>query len=191
MGLHYDLILALFSQSKGEVPITSIVGVGMGRINVEFEALRYLPTRDQPDYTAPLPPKGMAPNLIVTVLGKEKKRFAIELETGIPFVDVGKTLRQVKKYKELFQVVVLIMPKEAERYVPVFKNEGIRVYLWTATREYQCVKCKKLTFNATSIKPRCSECNSSERALRYLGIKDAKFEEYTKPLPKPFKDRTL
>jgi len=191
MGLHYDLALALFSQSEGEVPITSIVGIGVGRIEVEFEALRYLYTRDQPDYTAPLPPKGMAPDLIVTTLGKEKKRFAIELETGVPVVDVGKTLRQVKKYKELFEVVVLIIPREAERYAPIFKNEGIRVYLWTATREYQCVKCKKHTFDISSIKPNCSECKSSERALQYLGLRDAKFEEYTKPLPKPFKDRTL
>ena len=191
MGLHYDLILALLSQSNGEVPITGIVGFGLGRIEVEFEPSRYLPVRDQPDYTASFPPKGVTPDLIVTVLGKEKKRFAIELEIGIPFVDVGKTLRQVKKYKELFQVVVLIMPKEAESYAPIFKNEGIRVHLWTATREYQCMKCKKHTFDVTSIKPRCSGCNSSERALRYFGIKDTKFEEYTKPLPKPFKDRTL
>lgn len=191
MGLHHDLILALFTQSKGEVPITNIVGVGLGRIEVEFEQSRYLPARDRPDYTAPLPPKGVTPDLIVTVLGKEKKRFVIELEIGIPFVDVGKTLRQVKKYTELFQVVVLIMPKEAERYAPVFKNEGIRIHLWTATREYQCVKCKKHTLDSTSIKPHCSECKATERALRYLGIKNAKFEEYTKPLPRPFKDRTL
>lgn len=185
------MVLALLSRSNGDVPITRIVGVGMGRIDVEFEALRYLPAQDQPDYTAPLPPKGVAPDLIVTILGKEKKRFAIELETGIPFVDVGKTLRQVKKYTKLFQVVVLIMPEEAGRYAPIFKNEGIRVYLWTATREYQCMKCKKHTLDATSIKPRCSKCDASDRALRYSGIKDTKFEEYKKPLPRPFKDRSV
>lgn len=191
MGLHYDLVLALFRQNKGSVPITNIVGVGMGRMDVEFEALRYLPVRDQPDGTAPLPPRGATPNLIVTTLGKEKKRFAIEMELGIPFVDVGKTLRQVKKYKRLFEVVVLIIPKEAEDYAPIFKNEGVRVHLWTATRKYRCVKCKKQTFDTTSIKPHCSGCKATERALRYSGIKDAKFEEYTKPLPRPFKDHTL
>ena len=190
MGLHYDLILALLNRSNGEAPLPRVVGVGWGRMDVEFEALRYLPVKDRPDYSAPLPPKGVAPDLVVTVLGKEKKRFAIELETGMPF-DVGKTLRQVKKYTELFEVVVLMMPEEGERYAPIFKNEGIRVYLWTATRDYQCMSCRKHTFDVTSIKPKCSQCKASQRALRYFGIKDAKFEEYKKLLPRPFKDRTL
>lgn len=76
------------------------------------------------------------------------------------------------------------------KYAKIFKNEGIRVCLWTATRDYQCMKCRKHTFDATSIKPKCSQCTASERALRYFGIKDAKFEEYKEALPRPFKNRT-
>lgn len=55
----------------------------------------YLPAGDQPDFTAPLPPRGITPDIIVTTLGIPKRKIAIEVESDIDF-DPEKALRQIK-----------------------------------------------------------------------------------------------
>jgi len=181
------LILALCQRDeKGNIPLVKVVGTM--NIEVQFEESLYLPARDQPDFTAPLPPRGVTPDIIVTTLAVPKQKIAIEVESDIDF-DPEKTLRQIKKYSEIFETR-LIMPKEQEKFAPYFKNEGFRVYLWTATRIWECMKCGQKTYEKTSIKPRCSntQCHASQ-SLRLAGLKEIELDEYVKPLQKPFKNR--
>ena len=188
MGIHSELILALCQRDeKGQIPLIKVVGTA--NIEVRFEESLYLPARDQPDFTAPLPPRGITPDIIVTTLGIPKRKIAIEVESDIDF-DAGKTLRQIKKYSEIFETK-LIIPKEQEKYAPYFKNEGFRVYLWTATRIWECMKCGQKTYEKTSFKPRCSnkQCHAS-RSLRLAGLKEIEIDEYLKLLQKPIKNRT-
>jgi ribosomal protein L37AE/L43A len=188
MDIHSELILALCQRDeKGEIPLVKIVGTA--NMEVRFEESMYLPAGNQPDYTAPLPPRGITPDIIVTILGTPKRKIAIEVESNIDF-DVGKTLRQIKKYSRIFETK-LIMPKEQEKYAPIFNNEGFRVYLWTATRIWECMKCGQKTYERTSIKPKCSNTKCAKtRTLRSIGLKEIELEEYSKLLQSPFKDRT-
>lgn len=189
MGIHSELILALCQRDeKGNIPLVKVVRTA--NIEVRFEESTYLPARDQPDFTAPLPPRGITPDIIVTTLGIPKRKIAIEVESDIDF-DVGKTLRQIKKYSEVFETK-LIIPKEQEKYAPIFKNEGFPVYLWRATRIWECMKCGQKTYEKTSIKPRCSntQCHAS-RSLWLAGLKEIELEEYSKLLQRPFKNRTF
>ena len=188
MGIHSELILALCQRDeKGKLPLVKVVRTA--NIEVRFERSRYLPATDQPDFTAPLPPRGITPDIIVTTLGIPKRKIAIEVKSDINF-EPEKTLRQIKKYSVIFETK-LIIPKEQKKYAPYFKNEGFRVYLWRATRIWECMKCGRKTYEKTSIKPRCSnaQCRAS-RSLRLAGLKEIELDEYLKPLQKPFKNRT-
>jgi len=125
----------------------------------------------------------------VTTLGIPKRKIAIEVESDIDF-DVGKTLRQIKKYSKIFETK-LIMPKEQEKYAPIFKNEGFCVYLWVATRIWECMKCGQKTYERINITPKCSNTQCAKtRTLRLVGLKEIELEEYSKPLQRPFKDHT-
>lgn len=188
MGIHSELILALCQRDeKGQLPLVKVVGTA--NIEVRFERSMYLPARDRPDFTAPLPPRGITPDIIVTTLGIPKRKIAVEVKGDIDF-EPEKTLRQIKKYSVMFETK-LIIPEEQEKYAPYFKNEGFRVYLWRATRIWECMKCGRQTYEKTSIKPRCSntQCHAS-RSLRLAGLKEIELDEYLKPLQKPLKNRT-
>jgi hypothetical protein len=125
------------------------------------------------------------------VVADTQKQIAIELETDINW-DFGESLRQVKKYRKKFKTLVII-PKAYERFAPLYINEGFRVYLWKATRKWQCMRCGKTTYTKRTLKPQCNQtlyvkvktkakrqkitCNSKEQRL--IGIKNATFELVT------------
>lgn len=190
MGIHSELVLALCQRDeKGNIPLVKVVRTT--NIEVQFEESMYLPAGGQPDYTAPLPPVGITPDIIVRTLGIPRRKIAIEVESGIDF-DLGKTLRQLKKYRKMFKETKLIIPKKQEKFAPIFRNEGFPVYLWTATRIWECMKCSQKTYAKTNFKPHCSNthCNKT-RPLKLVGLKEIELEEYTKPLQKPFKNHTF
>jgi len=182
MGIHAELIRALFEPDvSGDIPIVKIVGTL--NIDVRFEESFYLPQKGRPDFTAPPPPRGITPDIIVTKMDKHKQKIAIELEGDIDF-DAGKTMRQIKKYSEMFETR-LVIPKKQEKYAPYFRNEGFRVWLWTARRIWKC-ECGEQTYSETSIKPRCSGCNKI-RPLRLDAVIIINLDEDIKLLKKPFR----
>ena len=183
MGIHSLLVLRLCRDEKGEIPLVKVVGTS--NIEVRFGESYLLPVTDQPDFTAPLPPRGITPDIVVTRLG-ESDTIAIEVKGDIRF-DPEKTLEQIKKYSKIFEVR-LIIPKEQEKYGPYFRNEGFRVYLWKATRVWQCESCLESTHEKTRIKPRCSNqrCKSPHK-LSLLDLIEIEIEDHDKPLEKPFK----
>ena len=119
----------------------------------------------------------MTPDITVKVLDKIPKPIAIELENDVHW-DFGESLRQVKKYKRKFDDTRVIIPEEFERFAPLYKNEGFRVYLWTATRVWQCMICGELTYKEEPIQPKCEECNKRTEH-RLVGLEDVDIEEYS------------
>ena len=175
MGIHDEIILALTQPDEnGEVPLYRIVGTK--RIEYHLESSTYLPATGQPDYTAPLSPRGITPDIVVEFKDKTRYPIAIEVETDINF-NFGRSLRQINKYQRRFEEVKVIIPKEYERFVPLYKNEGFRVYLWETTRIWECMRCGEITDEKRPIRPKCSakDCNSTEQRLK--GIKDTTFKE--------------
>jgi len=179
MTIHDELVLALTQPNEsGEVPIYRMVGIDKAPFVVEESVL--LPPRAQIEFAARLPPEGITPDIFVRVRTLPTQEWmAIEVETDTDF-DFGKSLQQVKKYKEKYNVIVVI-PKEYERFVPLYRNEGFRVFLWKATRIWECMRCGHLSYVDRPIKPKCSskDCNSPEQRLK--GIKNAEFEEALVP----------
>lgn len=176
MTIHDELILALTQPNeKGDVPIYKMVGVSNAQYRIE-ESAYFLPSRDHPNGSAPFPPRGITPDIIVRARTFPVEEWAaIEVETDMDF-DFGRSLQQVKKYKGKYGVIVVI-PKEYERFVPLYKNEGFRVYLWRAIRIWECMQCGHPSYVEKPIKPKCSAkgCNSQEQRLK--GIKNAEFVE--------------
>jgi hypothetical protein len=122
----------------------------------------------------------ITPDITVTFPEKNRSQTAIELENDIAW-DFGESLRQIKKYKDKFNDVRVIIPEQYTRFAPLYKNEGFRVYLWKAKRKWQCLRCCTVTTNESRIPPRCSNktCPNSRREdFNLIGLLDADVNEY-------------
>jgi hypothetical protein len=113
------------------------------------------------------------------VIGPESG-IAVELENDIQW-DFQSSLRQIKRYKGKFDDTRIIIPADFRRFAPLFKNEGFRVYLWTANRRWQCLRCGAETAKEGPITPVCSNQNCKSHGqndFRLIGLKDASIEEF-------------
>ncbi len=122
----------------------------------------------------------MTPDIIVTI-PREDKQIALELENDYNW-DFQESLRQIKKYIHKFPDTRVIIPKEYQRFAPLYKNDGVRVYLWTTKRVWQCLKCRTETVNESTFPPKCSNtknCKShSPSEFTLIGLKDTDIEEF-------------
>ena len=122
----------------------------------------------------------MTPDITVAVPPKYGKQIAIELENDIDW-DFQKSLRKVKKYQVRFEDTRVIIPSDYEKFAPLYRNKGFRVYLWSAKRKWQCLRCETVTLKEGPIQPKCrnKKCgNKSRNEFRLVGVKDTKIEEY-------------
>lgn len=106
--------------------------------------------------------------------------IAIELENDIQW-DFQCSLQQIKRYKRKFEDTRIIIPADYRRFAPLFRNEDFRVYLWKASRRWQCLKCGTETVKEGPVTPVCSkqECkNHNQNEFRLIGLKDTEIEEY-------------
>lgn len=113
------------------------------------------------------------------VIGPESG-IAIELENDIQW-DFQSSLKQIKRYKRKFEDTRIIIPVDYRRFAPLFKSEGFRVYLWNATRRWQCLRCGTETLKEGPVTPLCSNksCkNRSQSDFRLIGLKDTRIEEF-------------
>lgn len=121
----------------------------------------------------------MTPDVFVRVRDSGKT-IAIELETDVQW-DFGQSLHQIKKYRRNsrdFNLVVVIIPKEYVRFALLYRQENFPVYLWRASRVWECMQCGNIAVEERTVKPRCSveSCHSNEQRLK--GLRDAFFEEF-------------
>lgn len=116
-------------------------------------------------------------DILVTVQGGSKQhRVVIEVENDRKF-DVGAILRKIKKERRY--PVIVIIPKEFERFAWRFQNSGMHVWFWTATCKWLCRKCNKITKSTSTITPSKSDCcnKDGQKTLHLDGIENEKFEE--------------
>jgi hypothetical protein len=86
----------------------------------------------------------------------------------------------VKKYQRKFDTRAII-PYEYERFAPLYKNEGVRVWLWQAERKWKCLRCGTITVNKSRVPPKCKndECKNNRRdEFDLVGLENADFNEY-------------
>ena len=175
MTIHDELVLALTRPNeKGDVPIVGIVGTSAIRYRIEEST--YLTPGDQPDFTAPLSPQPIVPDITIWRKDERKPSYAIEVETDIDF-DFGASLRQVKRYRKDFPTAVVVIAKEYERFVLLYKNEGFRVCVWRATRVWECMRCGNWTTGEGPVPPKCTVKDCGSREQRLKGIRNAEFVE--------------
>jgi len=179
LKIHDALIVELIKPDRnGEATGDIIKIVGGSEITYQLEELVYWRGHYQRMMGTFIE---MSPDILVTRLrpaSGEMAQVAIELETDADF-DFGKSLRQIKNYKSKFADVRVIIPagKEYERFAPLYKNEGFRVWLWKAIRVWQCLRCENVTEKEGAIQPKCNKCNKyTEHEL--IELKDIKFDEY-------------
>jgi len=121
----------------------------------------------------------MTPDIVVTNL-ISGVTTAIEIENDIQW-DFGKSLRQIKTYRKNtsnFQKVVIIIPKKYERFARYYKSEGFEVYLWEATRLWQCMKCDTKIPSKKTGKPKCTKQNCKSTELALMGLETHKFAPF-------------
>ena len=122
----------------------------------------------------------MTPDIVVTRLRPspgEAPKAVIEVETDVDF-DFAKSLRQVKKYRRIAPDVRVVIPKEYEKFASLYANEGFRVWLWKATRKYECLRCGNVTTIEGPYKPKCGKCEKYTKH-RLIDLADAAFLEFT------------
>lgn len=169
MTIHDELVLKLIDADRwGKATGYVIKIAGSSDIDYLLEELYYLRTATLVE---------MCPDIVVTNL-KSDKRTAIELEGDTDW-DFAKSLRQIKKYRmnsKEFQDVVVIIPKRYERFATLYAKQGFRVYLWKATRIWQCLGCGKVLEGESRAKPK-SSC-SCKTELEFEGVKDVEFSKF-------------
>jgi len=122
----------------------------------------------------------ITPDIMVTIPHENNRQIAIELENDIHW-DFQESLRQIKKYQGRFPDTRVIIPSEYERFAPLYKNEGIRVWLWQARRRWKCLRCGTINVNESRVPPRCrnGKCtNNSRDEFDLVGLENADFNEY-------------
>jgi len=161
-------ILGNSSEIEYELEKTTYNFSQYGDLKKKFEKVRFIP---------------MTPDITVTAFSPKDKTIqntAIELENDIDW-DFAESLRQLRKYRLNFPDTRIIIPKEFERFAPLYEKAGFRVYLWKAVRKWQCLRCGTETRKEGPVTPKCSnsKCNNNSRnEFRLVGLQNADVEEY-------------
>jgi rubrerythrin len=104
--------------------------------------------------------------------------IAIEVENDVQW-DFQGSLKQIKKYKGKFEDTRIIISADYGRFAPLFRNEGFRIYLWKASRRWQCLRCGTETIKEGPVTPICPKCkNHSQNEFRLVGLANADIKEY-------------
>ena len=177
MTIHDELILELIMPDKAGKPTGKIIEI-IGTSNLRYRLELSRDITENFETIATITPDIVVMNLNSKDMIVSNRESAIELENDIQW-DFADSLRQIRKYGEEFKDVVVIIPKEYERFASLYKNEGFRVWFWKAIRVWECMQCGTITEERRTVKPRCSgkNCNSTEQRLK--GLKDTQFEEFS------------
>lgn len=175
MTIHDELVLKLIEPDKwGKATGYVIKIAGSSNIDYSLEELYYWRGHYQQVMNTYVE---MCPDIVVTNL-TSGKRTAIELEGDINW-DFAESLRQIRKYRmnsKMFQDVVVIIPKRYERFAILYAKQGFRVYLWKATRIWQCLGCGQMLEGESRAKPKPS-C-SCRTELEFEGVRDVEFTQF-------------
>jgi len=193
MTIDDELLIELLKPDRfGEVGDGALIIkiVGSKNIYYQLEEPTYfwrIYTKHMPNFYTEHIPKferevvKIRPDIMVIFPSEKFRHVAIEVENDVQW-DFGKSLEQVKKYKEqLFEDTRVIIPKEYMRFAPLYKHEGFRVYLWKAKRKWKCLRCGTITPNESRVPPKCrnKECdNKSRNEFDLVGLKDTEIEEF-------------
>jgi hypothetical protein len=95
-------------------------------------------------------------DFLVTILNppyRGEQKVAVEVENDYDF-DVDKMLQQIKKDQPC--PTIAIIPKENERDAWLFRENLIKVWLWSVKRRWKCGYCH--SFSTTTSKSPPREC---------------------------------
>lgn len=148
-----------YNQIGKDAPIKGIIGLKIK----SYETEAYIGERRVADI------------LLTVIKDSRDYKVVVEVENDREF-DVGETLRKIKKDREY--PVVVIIPKEFERFAWQFQKSGIGVAFWTTACKWYCKACEKVTTTSTSsITPlKCTKCGKGSNALIFKEIDNTKFE---------------
>jgi len=178
MTIDDELLLELFKPDRyGKVGKDALIQKVVGTLNINYkleEPKDYQTKSDAVQRTWSI----MTPDIIITI-PIQQKEIAIELENDVHW-DFQASIRQVKKYRQEFDTRVII-PYDYKRFAPLYKNEGLRVWLWQAKRKWKCLRCETVTVNESRVPPECSnkKCKNKRRdEFDLVGLENADFNEY-------------
>lgn len=179
MKLQDALIYELIKPTKLGEPTGAIIGI-VGTKNIKYVIEDSQEFQQRATHSIETLVEQMTPDLVVTRLRPQQGEpltAVVEVETDVDF-DFGASMRQIKKYRKISREIHVIIPKAEENFAPLYRNEGFRVWLWEATRIWECMRCGAVKEENRKLQPRCSErsCGSSEQKLK--GLKDAKFTDF-------------
>jgi hypothetical protein len=180
LKLHDLLVYELIKPTKSREATGEIKKiVGSGKIRWKLEETKDFHKRAQ--YSLETVSEYMTPDIIVTKLkpaAGEASTVIIEVETDEAF-DFAQSLRQIKKYRRISPDVRVVIPKEYEKFAPLYANEGFRVWFWKAKRVIECLRCRNQTDVEGPYEPKCSGCGNKSTKHRLIDLKDIEFIEFT------------
>jgi hypothetical protein len=179
MKLQDALVYELIKPTRLGEPTGAIINV-VGTKNIKYVIEEPHEFQQRATHSIETIVEQMTPDLVVTRLRPqqgEQVTVVIEVETDVDF-DFGASMRQIKKYRKISREIHVIIPRAEENFAPLYRNEGFRVWLWEATRIWECMRCGAVKEENKILQPRCSEtsCRSSEQRLK--GLKNAKFADF-------------
>ena len=178
MTIDDELLVELFKPDRyGKIGKGALIVNVVGRKDVEYSLEELQRFHIDPDAVIKREKTQICPDIVVS---GQMGVIAIELENDIKW-DFAESLRQVKNYKHKFNDIRVIIPYEYERFAPLYKNEGFRVWLWQAKRKWKCLRCGTITVNKSRVPPQCKnkKCNNKSRdEFDLVGLENADFNEY-------------
>ena len=179
MKLHDLLVYEFIKPTKSGIPTGEIIkNVGSSKITWTLEHTERFQERAQHSIESII--DYMTPDIKVTRLRPSEGEIpivVIEVETDEAF-DFAESLRQIKKYRRISHDVRVIIPKENEKFAPLYKKEGFRVWFWKGKRIFECLRCKNQTEIEGPYEPKCTTCKKSTRH-RLIDLRDVEFPEFT------------
>jgi hypothetical protein len=178
MTIDDELLLELFKPDRyGKVGKGALIVKIVGRADIGYNLEQSYWFYLDADAVIKKEKTQICPDIVVS---GEMGTIAIELENDIQW-DFAESLRQMKNYKHQFADIRVIIPYEYERFAPLYKNEGGRVWLWQAKRKWRCLRCGTINVNESRVPPQCKngKCkNKSRDEFDLVGLENADFNEY-------------
>lgn len=170
MTIDDELLIELFKpDANGKIGENALIVKIVGTTNFEYEL------EDDISGVFTNQEKGVL-DIYIGFPDKKGGGINIELENDYAW-DFGKSLRKLKKYSKSRGDVRIIIPKKFERFAPLYENEGFRVYLWSAKRKWECLKCGKITLDEGRY-PKCKCGNKNRSDFELNGLSETEIEEF-------------
>jgi len=178
MTIHDELMVSLVRKESGITKLEQILDRKINRINFEYATS----VRTNENVVIDI-----CPDIVLEVddlhISNTTRMIAIEIKSDKTW-NFSESLRQVKKYRRNqtinWEDVIVIMPLYYEQFSPLYLNEGIKVFVWSAQSDWFCSRCNSgfsLHVERNEIPAKCNkDCRANQNEIELMGLSEVVIE---------------